>query len=425
MYGLYVKDKNEIINKLPDYLFSKDLKGARVVKLTVDASTKEVVYDSNGNIATDGTNQDGTLKEGYTKKNEKVNADEVLTTQNYELAKKVMEKRLNSLGMQDYHLSKNDQTGEITLEIAESSNIDKVIYDLQYLGKFTITDSQTKEILLKNDDVEKAGVVYSTTESGTRVYLSIQFNKNAKQKLEQITKEYISTLDEEGKTVTKKISINLDDEQLTETYFAEPNSTGILQLSIGSASTDSKTIEEYRQQAEEMASIIDSGNMQVKYKIDSNKNLSVATNINTLRIMLYIIVAIVIIALLYLCIKHKIKGLLLSISYIGYIALLLIVLRPTNVIISLEAISGLVLLLILNYMFIKDILNKKEESIKEVLNQTLKKYALLLLPILLISIIFVFASWIPLSSLGMIMFWGLSIMFIYNYIVVTVLLSDK
>lgn len=425
MYGLYVKDKNEIINKLPDYLFSKDLKGARVVKLTVDASTKEVVYDSNGNIATDGTNQDGTLKEGYTKKNEKVNADEVLTTQNYELAKKVMEKRLNSLGMQDYHLSKNDQTGEITLEIAESSNIDKVIYDLQYLGKFTITDSQTKEILLKNDDVEKAGVVYSTTESGTRVYLSIQFNKNAKQKLEQITKEYISTLDEEGKTVTKKISINLDDEQLTETYFAEPNSTGILQLSIGSASTDSKTIEEYRQQAEEMASIIDSGNMQVKYKIDSNKNLSVATNINTLRIMLYIIVAIVIIALLYLCIKYKIKGLLLSISYIGYIALLLIVLRPTNVIISLEAISGLVLLLILNYMFIKDILNKKEESIKEVLNQTLKKYALLLLPILLISIIFVFASWIPLSSLGMIMFWGLSIMFIYNYIVVTVLLSDK
>lgn len=402
-----------------------DLKGARVVKLSVDTSTKEVIYDSNGKVATDGKNEDGTLKEGYTKKNEKVNIDEVLTEQNYELAKNVMEKRLNSLGMQDYYLRKNDQTGEITLEIAESSNIDNVIYALQYLGKFTIQDSQTKEVLLNNDDVEKAGVVYSTGESGTRVYLSIEFNKNAKQKLEQITKEYISTLDEEGKTVTKKISINLDDEELTQTYFAETNSTGILQLSIGNASTNNETIEQYRQQAQEIASIIDSGNMQVKYKLDSNKNLSVSTNINVLKIVLCIIVGITGISLLYLCIKHKVKGVFASISYIGYIALLLIVLRPTNVIISLEAIAGFVVLLILNYMFIKDILNRKEENIEEVLKQTYKKYAIIILPILLISITFAFASWIPISSLGMIMFWGVATMFVYNYIALTALLSDK
>lgn len=420
--GIFVTDKGPIKDILPEYLLSKDLKGARIVKLVVDKSTNEVVHDANGNVVTDGKNEDGTLKEGYTKEDVKVNSDDVLTSENYELAKVIMEKRLNSFGVGDYSLRKNEQTGEMTLEIAEGSNIDNIIYNLGYLGKFTITDSQTKEVLLSNDNIKKAGAVYSTTETGTRVFLSIEFNNEGKQKLEEITKEYITTTDENGKSETKKISINLDDEKLTETYFAEKITNGILQLSVGNASTDSETISNYLEQASQIGAIIDSGKMPIKYSIESNVNM--ATTVNLQAILLGIIL-ITSLALIYLCVKYKLNGVLLSISYIGYIALLLIVLRYTNVIISLEGIAGFVILLIANYMFITYVLSKKDKNIKDIIKETYKRYVSIFLPMLIISIIFTFISWTSISSLGMIMFWGLIVMFIYNYIVIKALLSDK
>lgn len=380
------------------------------------------MHDANGNIVTDGKKEDGTLKEGYTKENVKVNPDDVLTSENYELAKVIMEKRLNSFGVGDYSLRKNDQTGEMTLEIAESSSTDSFIYNLAYLGKFTITDSETKEVLLNNDNIKKAGAVYSTTETGTRVFLSIEFNNEGKQKLEEITKEYIATTDENGKSVTKKIAINLDDEKLTETYFSEKITNGILQLSVGNASTDSETISNYLEQASQIGAIIDSGKMPIKYSIESNANLSTTVNINA--ILLGIII-ITFLALIYLCVKYRLNGVLLSISYVGYIALLLIVLRYTNVFISLEGIAGFVMLLIANYMFIRYILSKSDKGLKDIIKESYKRYISIFLPILIVSIIFTFMSWTSISSLGMIMFWGLIVMFIYNYIVIKALLSDK
>lgn len=422
--GIYVKDKNQMKNVIPDYLLSMNLKGGRVVILTPDDSTNEVIYDSEGKVATDGKNEDGTLKEGYTKINEKVNPDEVLTNENYDVVKKVIEKRLEAFGLEDYTIRKNEQTGEIIIEIAESTDVDNIIYNLQYVGEFTIKDSQTDEVLINNDDIKSSNAVYSTSETGTRVYLNIEFNKAGKQKFEDITKKYIEKINEDGNIVTSKITINIDDEELLETYFDETITTGILQLSIGSASTDSETISNYIKQASQVAALISSGKMPIKYESNGNNYLSTAVDMQELTIIIYAIVAITCIALIYLCIKYKVNGVYLSVSYIGYIALLLIALRYTNVVVSLEAIAGFVVLLIANYMFTKYIL-KNNSNKKGIIKQTYIKYTFILLPLLLISIVFTFMKWIPIASIGMVMFWGLIIMFIYNYIVTNGLLSDK
>lgn len=425
--GIYVKRGNDRVNLIPDYQLSKDLKGTRTAKLVIDSSTKELVFDSNGNVSEDGVDSEGNLKEGYSKKDEPINPKELLNQENYKLCKEIIEKRLSSYGVNDYTVRLNNENGEIIVELYETKNTDTVIYNLEYLGEFTVNDSETKEILLSNKDVKSAKAVYGTNEIGTTVYLSIEFNKEGKKKLQEISKNYIETKDEEGKSTTKKVTINIDGEQLTETYFAEENREGLLQLSVGSATTDVDTIQSYLEQASSIASLIDSGKMPIKYDVSTNNNLSTGINQDILKICISSIGLIILVALVYVCIKYKVNGILLSISYIGYIALLLIVLRYTNVMLSIDAMVGFIVLLGLNYIFTKYVLKGLSKGInkKELVKQTYLRYISILIPVLLISIVFTFMKWIQIASLGMVLFWGLIVMFIYNYITINVLLNDK
>ncbi|MCI8353160.1 MAG: hypothetical protein HFJ58_06240 [Clostridia bacterium] len=425
--GIYVKRGNDRVNLIPDYQLSKDLKGTRTAKLVIDSSTKELVFDSNGNVSEDGVDSEGNLKEGYSKKDEPINPKELLNQENYKLCKEIIEKRLSSYGVNDYTVRLNNENGEIIVELYETKNTDTVIYNLEYLGEFTVNDSETKEILLSNKDVKYAKAVYGTNEIGTTVYLSIEFNKEGKKKLQEISKNYIETKDEEGKSTTKKVTINIDGEQLTETYFAEENREGLLQLSVGSATTDVDTIQSYLEQASSIASLIDSGKMPIKYDVSTNNNLSAGINQDILKICISSIGLIILVALVYVCIKYKVNGIFLSISYIGYIALLLIVLRYTNVMLSIDAMVGFIVLLGLNYIFTKYVLKGLSKGInkKELVKQTYLRYISILIPVLLISIVFTFMKWIQIASLGMVLFWGLIVMFIYNYITINVLLNDK
>ena len=247
--GVFVKNGNSRENLIPDYQLSKDLKGSRTVKLVVDSSTKELVFDSNGNISEDGLDEEGNLKEGYSKKDEPINQKEALNEENYKICKEIVEKRLSSYGVNDYTVRLNNENGEIIVELYETANIDTAIYNLEYLGEFTIENSETKEILISNEHVKSAKAVYTTLETGTTVYLSIEFNGEGKKKLQEISKNYIETKDEEGNTKTKKVTINLDSKNLIEMYFGEENTTGLLQLSIGDVTTDSNIIQSYLEQA--------------------------------------------------------------------------------------------------------------------------------------------------------------------------------
>ena len=45
------------------------------------------------------------------------------------------------------------------------------------------------------------------------------------------------------------------------------------------------------------------------------------------------------------------------------------------------------------------------------------------IPVLIMAVVFTFIEWIPIASIGMILFWGLIIMAIYNYVVLYSYLS--
>ena len=433
--GIYQKNKNRMENKVKDYSYSMSLNGARTIKLKVNTESTDDVPN---------------------------NSEEVLTAENYKKSKEVIEKRLDKMNVEEYTTSVNETTGEITIQIPEqNSQTDTIIGNLNTVGKFEILDSETKEVLLNNDDIKSSEVLYNTTNSGTSVYLQIEFNKNGKDKLKNVSQTYVSvnnttnnttennvaenTTSEaeneatntttEGSSDTakteKKITMKIDDQEIMSTSFDEPITTGKIQLSVGSATTDRTTLQNYVNQAQSVATTLDTGKLPVKYDLEKNQYILPKLTTQDLIKVEIAIAIIAVVGIIILIVKHKLNGLLAGIAYVGLSAVYMLVVRYTNVTISIESIAGIIIVLILNYIFTTMFLNKIEELNKEkaenvmkkATGETYKKFYLRIIPICIMAIAFSFIKWIPISSFGMITFWGIVIIAIYNAIITRYLLK--
>ena len=113
------------------------------------------------------------------------------------------------------------------------------------------------------------------------------------------------------------------------------------------------------------------------------------------------------------------KGVLSTILSIGYIALLLIAIRYTNVTISLEGIFGIGIILILNYILVNKLLTSPK------LGETYKEFFVKIIPVIILVITFCFIKWEPISSFGMVMFWGIALIAVYNSIITNSILKIR
>ena len=467
-FGVYIPVQNRMEDKVEGYSYAMDLKGGRNVRLVVDTSNKTEVKDSEGTEVEDSDNltDEEITQNGYTKEEVPTNSQDVLTYDNYKKSKDIIEKRLSKLGVDNYIVKLDDKTGDILIEIPENDNTDSVISNIGTTGKFEIVDSKTKEVLMDNNDIKSARVMYgsnntSTTSAGTTVYLEIEFNKDGAQKLENISNDYkkqnttnetnttnvtnetnttentnttneTNTDSTESTEEQKEITMLIDDEEIMTTSFDETLETGKLQLSIGSATTDQKTLQNYINQASSMAVVLDNGNIPVAYTVDENKYIISDITQNELNIVLYVMVGLVAIALIVLIIRYKTNGLALAISYVGLASIFLLLIRYANVVLSIEGIFGIAMVLILNYIFSNKLLVKlkKEkdvgkETVNKQLKETYKEFFIRIIPICIAVITFCFIRWEPISSFGMIMFWGIALIAVYNSIVTNLFLKIK
>ena len=107
----------------------------------------------------------------------------------------------------------------------EKDNTDVIVSNIYTKGDFKIIDSDTKEVLMDNNDIKKAAVMYgsnssSTQNSGTSIYLDIEFNKDGKSKLEDISNKYVKSTNTENNTTTENTTTeestdNTQDENTT------------------------------------------------------------------------------------------------------------------------------------------------------------------------------------------------------------------
>lgn len=418
--GIYVKDKNTMKNVIPEYKLGTDLYGARNILIKVDDSTTTKKYDSDGNLVKDSSDGDEN-NENITEVEEKVNPDELRTADNYEAVKNIIEARLKYMKVEDYLLRFDESTGDISLEVSENSSTDYIAQYTITKGEFKIVDNDTSEVLLTNADLKEAKVQYSTSTSGTTVYLTIEFNQDAVEKLRDISKTYVSSTDTDGNTTTKKIKMTLDDSTIITTYFQEEISTGIIQLSMGT-STSTSEIQTNIQSASNMAVLLNTDPMPLTYTMETNRFVYSDITTETLRAVIIGLSIIALIMAICMMIKFKKNGLMGAIANIGFTAVLLLAVRYGNVEISLAGIFAIAVAVVIEYIITMLILNEySKECEKEILIKNVKhlmgKIAICLIPVVVTAVTFALINWEEIASIGMILFWAIIIMIIYNALI--------
>lgn len=430
--GIYTQTQNRMENRMKDYSFAMDLKGSRNVRLKVNTSNKTIIKDAEGKVVEEENLTDEQIAEkGYVKEEIPNNVEEVKTLENYKISQAIIEQRLKKIGVSNYNIKLEETTGDILVELPENDTTDQTISNISTVGKFELVDSQTNEILMNNQDIKQVKVMYGAgteeTNSGTAVYLDIEFTKEGAKKLEDISNQYVkientdateNETEEQTTTAEKKVSLKIDDAEIMSTSFEKPVRTGKLQLSVGSTATDKKTLQDYVTQASNMATVLDTGNVPVKYDLEENQYILSDITDTTLAIIVYTLLAFVIIGFIVLMIKYKKLGILGVISQVGFISLLMIIVRYTNVVISLEGILGMVFAFLLDYILVNKLLAKANER-----RQAYKDFFIKMVPIMIMIVTFCFIGWTPISSFGMTMFWGLVLMAIYNVIITNSLLK--
>ena len=427
-FGIYKLKDYKVKNVIPEYILGMEFNDSRLVNLEVDKTAETKIYDNDGNEITEKQEEvEYTEENGYTVVEDKANPDDVLTNENFKKAKSILKNRLKKLGVDQYKINLDESNGNIQIRIPENDNTENVIYNLLKSGTFELKDSQTEETLIGTSNVKGAKIVYSQGEAETGVYLQIKFNKEGRQKLEEISKEYVETTtqttNEDGETEettdTKKVKIELNGETETETYFGETITDGTLNILIGKSS-DSKALQQYITMAGEKETILNSGILPIVYTETESVEASSITK-QQIDIAMYIALGIVALMVIIFVVKLKIKGLLASVLQIGYIALLLLTLRYTNVKITIEGIGGILIGSILNYIYVYQAFkNINLNFVKEVT----AKFALKLIPIYILAVVFSFNSIANIYSLGMTLVWGIIVMYLYNLSLTQVILKN-
>ena len=440
--GVYIQDYNKMINKVKEFTYSKDLDGYREVVLEVSN-----IDDTETNEESTENNEDAEASEdGESNSQEKETKKSYY--EEYKEARKIIEKRLKLLGVQDYNISQNGENGSICLQIPENENTDHTLSNLLETGSFEIKDSEdSSKVFINNDNLKKVSTVYNTTANGTVVYLQFDFDKNGKKILKDLSSgeyktntenstsssnEEESSENEENNTdestensenseneteqteenKQKKIILAIDDSDLITSSFDDVMETGSINLSMNRATTDQDSINETLKSASTIANILNSGKMPLTYEIKQNAYIQSDITKSTLSKICFIISIIFAVCLIYIILKFKSKGIIAVIANIGFIALDLLLVRYANVSISLESIVVAVIIALCNYLMVYEFLSTKETKKTR---ELFKSQIIKAIPILLIAIIFTFSAFTKLSTAGMFLFWGVTLSFIYNY----------
>ena len=433
--GVYIQTQNRMEDKVKEYSLGRELNGERVVEIKV----------------TDGS------KEGKTKP-----SDEELTVENYETVKKTVENRLKDLGAQDYTISLDKENGTIRVELPENSNTDTYVYYLTASGKVEMKEKDTENVLLNDSMIKKAQYTYTSNADGAyQVYLELILTKDGQAKLDEVKNDYAvlatevseaesknnttsdnttteSSTDEDNTTTntttegteTQKSEENKKIASLTiagTSYDIEKYEKNKITVKIGSQTSNTTTVNNSIAKAAELSMLINAGKYPIDYEVDVNRY--VESDIEQQQLIYFIAGVAVILVIIFIIatIKYKGKGLLASISFIGFIALTSLLLRYTNVIISIEGIGAILLTIIINLKLNQMILNKTKtmDVVSEATKASYKELFTSIIPIIIITIVFCFSGWTSLSSFGMIMFWGLVLIAVYNIVVTKTLLKLK
>ena len=446
------------VNIVEDYKLGMELDGYRELRFELDSSTvdTEVYVDKDGNVVgkpEDGTETVGTtgitLETDATKKDEekqnddaanaarvatgyavekrtlKENEDSVVTKENFDLTKKIIQERLETIPGYEYNIRMDDITGEMLVEVPDDENIELEKSLILTKGRIDVVDHQTGVVLLDNSDIKEVSGVTSELEdgSGVQIYMSIQANEEGTKKLAEISKKYMQTVDGQGTASTKYVTVRLDGQVLVTTYFGEEIPNGQLNVPMGEPATDEATFNEMSEQLNRLTNIINGKQLPLVYALTGDNYIASEITDEIVMIIKVVFWTAIVILSAYMIAKYKLKGFKLAVISIGYIAILSLLLRYTQITMTLNALIAFALVVVINYIFSLKILNGFNDNTltKVVYRNVSKDLYIALVPVMILAVIFTCMNGIIITSIGMVLFWGILVQALYNALVIRAL----
>lgn len=338
---------------------------------------------------------------------------------NYNAAKNNIAKRLTAMKSEEFDIRLNEDDGKIVIEVPESMDTN-FISEVVTQGKVEIKNTSTNEVIADGKVFKDASAALreETFSVGMQqvtkkiVVLNMKLTKEGKKKIVEANPKYT---DSEGNEADAEFGIVLDGETLysevASSFIDTVEKNGSFELYMGQ-NDEGEELEKDYQTALAITAIIKCGESPVQYQMDTMELISSSINVRSIIIIASIIGALMIVFALY---KFKIKGLLSSISLVGLVATILLVLRYTNVKITLFTILGLAIVTLVNYVIVMRTLDNKKK-----LSENFMKVMDLIIPCIIVAIVFCCSPYMQLASFGMTMFWGLIVMCIYNLVIVRI-----
>ena len=424
--GIYVKDKNIMKNILPEYNLGMDLDTNTIIKLSVVKDEESSSQETNEENAEEGNNTESKQDNNQDNNQDNTTEENIYTADNYKKSKAIIEKRLKQSGINQYTIRLNENDGVIVLEVPNDSDT-RILQNLFVKGKTEIKVSETGEVVGDYKSFSKIDASiddsYKSYGIGSCIKLDITFSKDAVKKFKEMKDAYVIPTDEEGNQKENNVQIVIDGSpicSLAESEFLNSAVQGTLPLKLGEYSTDQKVLDESLKEAKSIKDIMVNGDLPITYTIDYSNEIH--SNITAEGIA--IVFAIILVAMfVYLIYKYKLAGLLAELTILGFGSLLLLVLRYTNVEISIASLVSIGGMLALQFVYLNKLLSNIKTSSK-VFNENIIDFSKMIIPVFIISVIIAFANITEISGFGMVIFWGLIIFEIYNNIITRAILTN-
>lgn len=454
--GIHKRNLNTWKSILPDYQFSKELSEIRTFEFSVDTSTKDKSSDKNtaenttGNTTENATN---TVAEGTTENTDNtanttdanstnttaeqvpVNDPAVLTKENYLKTKEIVENRLKDFGIADAEVTVNENNGKLAVSVPYEGTTDYSAALASQKGKIEIIDSETKEVLMDRSMIKKASAYYqqannndsatATTDDTVSYNLGVKltFTSEGQKKLNELSKTYIETTDENGETSQKTITVQIDGEDKYITYFTPDGEYTELAIPLyRSVSTDDMdTFNSDYKDCFVTQTILNNDEFPITYKLTSGSFIESDLGENFVKGLSIAGIVILAIVIVLTIVKNKKDGFFASIIEIGYIAILLLIIRAASVSLTLSGILTIAIMSIINYFLLLTFM-KTEKAIDKL--EKFGNFILTIIPFIITIVVFALGKEINTQSIGSVGIWGIFGL-IYTLIAAIFLIDGK
>lgn len=441
MHGVYTRNLTSYESALPNYTIASEITGKRVTSFKL--ATEEKIYDKDGKEVDEIP--EGANEADYKKEEVNINSAENLTKENYKKAKEIFDGRLKELGVADYAVRLDEETGNIAVELPDNIITDTLLQYLLCKGDFAMQDSEDKTVLIEKSDIKNASVRYGNDQAtgAVIVYVNIKFTNEGAKKLAEVSKNYLKPDTDNNQTNTvenaestdttsneqSKVTITLEGNDIMSTYFADVMENGELPLQIGSG-TNNTTVYELATQAQVYAMLLNNGEMPLEYDIEITEYMTSGVSQTSLYIAIGIVLGVATLLIIYLILKYKVNGLLSSIALVSSAAILLLMIRYTGTTISIGGLTAILALVLFDGYFIIKILkdikdNPNKDNVRLITYRVYLQKLDLIVVFLIIAVVFTFMPEVEVFSIGMTLFYGLISLIISNLIIMRQMLIAK